>query len=207
MDVPWTSLRSAPHMVRDMKTSFVTTVSLVGILATGGAAFAANNSALDSLVSDVTSSTTIPPTSTTTVAPTQTQSVYDIPGVGIITLNQDAAGIEILSVNLASGWTYDAENDHATEIEVEFENGDQNVKFRAELIDGLVVIAVEADEHDADENEADDDADEADDDDADEADDDDDEEADDDDDDNDDDDDDDDDDDEADDEADEVDND
>ena len=150
-----------------MKTSFVTTVSLVGILATGGAAFAANNSALDSLVSDVTSSTTIPLTSTTTVALTATQSVYDIPGVGTITLDQDATGIEILSVDLASGWTYDAENDHATDVDVEFENGDQKVEFRAELIDGLVVVAVEEDEDDSDENEADelddDDADEDDD--------------------------------------------
>jgi len=143
-----------------MKTSLVTTISLVGVLATGGAAFAANSTALDSLVSEVTSSTTIPSTSTTTVTPTSTQSVYDIPGVGNITLNQNATSLEILSVNLASGWTYDAENEHATEIEVEFENGDQKVEFRAELLNGLVVIAVEVDEDDANENEADDDADE-----------------------------------------------
>ena len=147
-----------------MKLSFVTTISLVGVFATGGAAFAANSSVLDSLVSDVTSSTTIPPTSTTTVTPTSTQSVYDIPGVGIITLNQNATSLEILSVNLASGWTYDAENENATEIAVAFENGDQNVKFRAELLGGLVVIA--ADDSDADEadeaDEADDDSNEID---------------------------------------------
>lgn len=143
-----------------MKTSLVTTISLVGVLATGGAAFAANSTAHDSIVTQVTSSTTIPPTSTTTVASASTQSVHDIPGVGFITLIQDATSLEILSVNLASGWTYDAENEHATEIEVEFENGDQKVKFRAELLNGLVVIAVEVDEDDANENEADDDADE-----------------------------------------------
>lgn len=53
LDVPWTSLRSLTYTVRDMKTSLATTLSIMGILATGGVAMAVNTTVLDSTVSSV----------------------------------------------------------------------------------------------------------------------------------------------------------
>ena len=234
LDVPETSSRSVAHKVGGVKASLVTTLSVVGILATSGAALAANTKVLDSVISSVqdsltlaeaiepfedqsielantggvvavdttvldspassvptdtsvpvtdllvgsttsvvaavTSATTIAPTPGatiaptpgttvaptpgatvaptpgTTVAPASVQSAYNIPGVGIITLKQDATSLKILSVNPVSGWTYKAENTHATRVEVEFETGHKSVKFRAELLNGRVVVAVSVDD-------------------------------------------------------------
>jgi hypothetical protein len=48
LDFPWDPVCSPIRMVMDMKTSLATTISVVGVLAAGGVAFAVNTSVLDS---------------------------------------------------------------------------------------------------------------------------------------------------------------
>ena len=155
-----------------MKTSLATTLSIIGVLATGGVAMAVNTTVLDSTVSSVEGSpalaeanvtvsalsvdspvpseTVLPmsettlPTSETTLAPTSVQSAYDVEGAGIVTLEQNAPVLNIVSVNPVSGWTYKSTVEDTNRVEVEFTNGTQNVKFTAELLDGRIITAVEA---------------------------------------------------------------
>lgn len=148
-----------------MKTSLATTLSVIGVLATGGIALAVNTTVLDSTVSSIEGpsplaeasvlvsalsvdstvpAVTAPIVTETTVAPTSFQSAYDIQGVGIITLEQNLTSLSVVSVSPVSGWTYKSENERATRIEVELKNGTQRVKFYAELIDGRVITAVKA---------------------------------------------------------------
>lgn len=153
-----------------MNTSFITSISVVGILVTGGAAFAANNTILDSYSSSEQDSKaleaaivpgtalalempvlpTIPgdPTSDVEemiVVDEPGRSEYNVEGVGLVTLEQTATGLAVVSVKPVSGWTFEVENTSATRIEVEFENG-KSVEFRAELIDGRIISAVNVDD-------------------------------------------------------------
>ncbi|MHB1089853.1 MAG: hypothetical protein ACYC0U_02085 [Ilumatobacteraceae bacterium] len=155
-----------------MKTSLATTLSVIGVLATGGVALAVNTTVLDSTVSSVHGpsplaealvpiaalsvdstvpvdstipvDSTVPITPVSTATPASVQSAYDVQGVGIITLEQNGTGLNIVSVNPVSGWTYNSTNERATRAGIEFTNGTQNVKFTAELLNGRVVTAVEA---------------------------------------------------------------
>lgn len=148
-----------------MKTSLATTLSIVGVLATGGLAMAVNTTVLDSTVSSVEGSpalaeanvsvsalsvtSTVPsepvsPASETTLAPTSVQSAYDVEGAGIVTLEQNASVLTVLSVNPVSGWTYNSTVERTNRVEVEFTDGTQDVKFTAELLDGRIITAVEA---------------------------------------------------------------
>ncbi|MEO8162906.1 MAG: hypothetical protein ABI590_03915 [Ilumatobacteraceae bacterium] len=145
-----------------MKTSLATTLSIVGVLATGGVAFAVNTSVLDSSVAAVTATPALPeaivpraespfdfegsPTDSTVpvaVASTSVQSAYDVDGAGIVTLAQDGTSLTVVSVLPVSGWTFDTSNEDAAGVEVEFTNGAQHMKFRAELLDGRIVTSVQ----------------------------------------------------------------
>ena len=118
----------------------------------GSPALAEANSTVSALSVDSTvPSETIPPTSETSVAPSETtlattlvQSAYDVEGAGIVTLEQNASILTVVSVNPVSGWTYKSTVEHTNRVEVEFTNGTQNVKFTAELLDGRIITAVEA---------------------------------------------------------------
>lgn len=130
-----------------MKTSLATSLSIIGVLATGGVALATNSTMVDSTLSVDTTvpvTTTIPQTQTSTTIPAPVQSAYDIQGVGIITLEQDPTNLNVFSVSPGSGWTYVSTSEDATKVELEFTNGTQKVKFTAELLDGRVVTTVEA---------------------------------------------------------------
>lgn len=148
-----------------MKTSLATTLSVIGVLAAGGVALAVNTTVLDSTVSSVEGpsplaetlvpgaalsvDSTIPvviaPIATeTTVVPASVQSAYDVQGVGIITLEQNATSLTVVSVNPVSGWYYDSMSTEATSAEIKFTNGTRSVMFSAELLDGQVVTAVQA---------------------------------------------------------------
>lgn len=149
-----------------MRTSLATTLSVVGVMATGGVALAVNTTVLDSTVSSVEGpaplaealvpvaplavESTIPVDSTTPITPVSptvpapVQSAYDVQGIGLITLEQSGTNLSVVGVNPVSGWTYDSTNERANRTEIKFVNGTQNVRFTAELLDGRVVTAVEA---------------------------------------------------------------
>ena len=178
MDVLGISLGSATPTVRDMKTSLVTTLSVVGVLAMGGAAFAANSTILDSNRTSDKASTalteaivpatalsnvlampvlptspgeSIPAVPEMIVVPDAAQSQYNVEGVGIVTLEKSATGLTVISVNPVSGWIFDSESKNSTRIEVSFENSNKSVEFRAELIDGRIIAAINVDDDNADE--------------------------------------------------------
>lgn len=148
-----------------MKTSLATTLSVIGVLAAGGVTLAVNTTVLDSTVPSVEGlsplaetlvlgaalsvDSTIPVViaqiaTETTVVPASVQSAYDVQGVGIITLEQNATSLTIVSVNPVSGWRYDSTSTGATSVEIKFTNGTRSVMFSAELLDGQVVTAVQA---------------------------------------------------------------
>ena len=105
-----------------MKTSLLTTFSVVGILVSGGAALAATTTVLDTVIPlAVTTTTTLAPvgTTTTTLAPGLIQFDYNIPEVGIVTLRQNATSLEVVSVKLVSGWVHETENEGATRVKIE----------------------------------------------------------------------------------------
>lgn len=155
---------------------------MVGVLATGGAAFAANTSVLGSIIPSfqrsstlavaetivpfidlsiepvaiggaVVVNTTVFPavTTSTTLVPAPSKFAYNISGVGIVTLKQNFASLEVVSVKPVSGWTYVAENESVTRVEIEFENRTKGVEFRAQLLDGRIITAVTVEEKTDDE--------------------------------------------------------
>lgn len=143
-----------------MKTSLATTLSVIGVLATGGVAMAVNTTVLDSTVSSIEGpsplaealvpvaalsvDSAIPIAPLSPVASTSVRSAYEVQGVGLITLEQNGSGLGVVEVNPVSGWTYESTNELGTRTEIRFINGEQDVKFTAELLDGRVVTAVEA---------------------------------------------------------------
>lgn len=148
-----------------MKASLATTLSVIGVLAAGGVALAVNTTVLDSTVSSVegpsplaetlvpgaalsvaptTPVVTAPIATETTVVPASVQSAYDVQGVGIITLEQSATSLAVVSVNPVSGWRYESVGTEATNAQIKFTNGTRSVMFSAELLGGQVVTAVQA---------------------------------------------------------------
>lgn len=148
-----------------MKTSLATTLSIIGVLTTGAVAMAVNTTVLDSTVSLVerapvlaAAAVAVPilPTDTTisieiaplaieaTTTPTPVRSVYDVQGIGFVTLEQNGTSLNVAEVKPVFKWTYESKNDVGNRVEVEFTNGTQHVKFIAELLDDRVVTAVDA---------------------------------------------------------------
>lgn len=156
-----------------MKTSLATTLSIVGVLVTGGVALAVNTKVLDSTVSSIEGSlalaqaivpssavsvnttlsvdATVPATPETAAvaesvqsASASNQSAYDLQGVGIITLKQSVTGLDVVEVKPVSGWFYNVESERANRVEIKFSSGTQSVKFNAELLDGRIITSVQA---------------------------------------------------------------
>lgn len=147
-----------------MKTSLATTLSVVGVLAAGGVAFAVNTSVLDSAtqepsasqaleatITDIAAGTSSPVSgqSATTVAPPATdgsasaiQTTYNIDGVAVVTLSRDGGSLSVVSVAPMAGYTYEAANESASRIEIKFSKGNSVMKFHADIIGDRVVTSV-----------------------------------------------------------------
>ena len=131
-----------------MKTSLAASLSIIGVLATGGMALAANTTVLSPTLSPVQGLAPAVSVDSTvqlsTTVPAMAQSSYNVPGVGTITLGQDASTISVLSVDPTTGWTYTATNEQTGRIEIEFSTDTKMVKFNAALVDGRIVTEVQA---------------------------------------------------------------
>ncbi len=68
--------------------------------------------------------------------------VYDVDGIGTVTVERDANGLTLVAVVSVPGWTIEVKDATADEIEVEFRNGDQKVEFKAEIEDGQIRIEI-----------------------------------------------------------------
>ncbi|MEO8363941.1 MAG: hypothetical protein ABI570_06140 [Ilumatobacteraceae bacterium] len=149
-----------------MKTSLATSLSVIGVLATGGVAMAVNTTVLNSSISAVNGTPALAeanvPVSALSVdsampifLPNQGDALpavsemivtsdYNVEGVGVVTLEQSATGLTVASISPLAGWTYDSKAEDQDRVEIEFTNGTQRIEFRAELIDGRIVTAVES---------------------------------------------------------------
>jgi hypothetical protein len=68
--------------------------------------------------------------------------VYDIPGVGALTLEIVGGRLELVSVS-APGWDIEIERAEADRVEVEFERGSDEVEFEARIDHGKIEIEIE----------------------------------------------------------------
>lgn len=141
-----------------MRSGFVTTLSMVGVLAAGATAFAVNTSVLNHAtksseaapalqadvvafgITDQTPSTLAPTPGVS--APAAVQSQYNIDGVGLVTLAQDAAVLTTVAVEPANGFTFEAKNESDSRVEVRLTKDAKQLVFHAELLDGRIVTSL-----------------------------------------------------------------
>ena len=159
-----------------MKTSIATAVSFTAVLAAGGLAFAVNTRALSTTVavessvptvaaialpSDSTNTTM--PMSGATSSPIQStvsgsmvaeSSEFELPGIGVITLQQNGDSLEVLKVNPVVGFTYRSSQQGSDQVRIELLSASQKVEFRARLLDNRIFTD---DDNDDDDNDNDDD--------------------------------------------------
>lgn len=150
-----------------MKTSLATSLSILGVLATGGVAMAVNTTVLDSTLSSVEGTPALAEANVPVSAlsldsampvllpisgdavPAVSEMIvtsdFNIEGVGVVTLEQSATGLAVASISPLVGWTYEDESESLTRIKIEFANSSQHVKFQAVLLDGRIVTAVDFD--------------------------------------------------------------
>lgn len=69
-------------------------------------------------------------------------TTYVVADAGSVTIDYDGSTLSLLSADANDSWTAFSEQTSGREIEVEFTNGDRQVKFNAELEDGGIRIRV-----------------------------------------------------------------
>ena len=91
-----------------------------------------------------TTSTTVDDSTSTTIDDSADfgTKVFDVNGIATVTVERDANGLTLVAVVSQPGWTIDVKKADAHEIEVEFHNGSQEVKFKAEIEGGMLKIEV-----------------------------------------------------------------
>lgn len=145
-----------------MKTRTATIISIGSILLASGAALAINtnifrgtsaladtdqtslNATLDSLNIAEVSTTTTP--STQSNAPTQptasTDIVYDVPGVGVVTLAQSGDTLSVVDAAPSDGYDVKVKQSAGAIVEVEFEGNPADYVFRAKVVAGSIVTDI-----------------------------------------------------------------
>lgn len=134
------------------RTAVVTAASVAGVLLVGAAALGANLGVLGSdergglsaaggpevatvYVDDAAAPAAVPPTTAPEVL------AYNVPGVGIVTLDRSADGLRVAGVELVSGWTSVVERE-GSDVLVAL-SGDRELTFSARVVDGQVAVSVD----------------------------------------------------------------
>ena len=141
-----------------MRSGFLTTLSMVGVLAAGSAAFAVNTSVLNHATQSSEASQTlqadvvafgITNQTPSTLAPTNgapastaVQSQYNINGAGVVTLAQDAAVLTTVVVEPTNGFTYETKSESTSRVEVRLTKDTQQLVFHAELLNGRIITSL-----------------------------------------------------------------
>ena len=141
-----------------MRSGFVTTLSMVGVLAAGTTAFAVNTSLLNNAtqsseaspalqadvvafgITDQTPSTLAPTPGV--AAPSTVQSQYNIDGAGLVTLALDSAVLTTVAVEPANGFTFEAKNESDSRVEVRLTKDAKQLVFHAELLNGRIITSL-----------------------------------------------------------------
>ena len=144
-----------------MKTGIATTLSIVGVIAAGAAAYAVNTSVLGASANTNVSSAT-PVSTTTTVAPQSgvaavssaavetVQNVvsgdtttYKVGAAGSVVIDTSSGAIVVTSILPAAGFTSEPARTTAQgDVKVHFMSKTQRIEFMARLVNGSVVIDV-----------------------------------------------------------------
>ena len=141
-----------------MKTSIATTLSVLGVLAAGAAAYAVNTSVLGAaaentpaLVADVSTTTApLPAVGTVTNAAVQSQAseaanttTYKVGEAGSVVIDTSSGSIVVTSILPAAGFTSEpARADANGVVKVHFVSQTQRIEFIARLQNGVVVTEV-----------------------------------------------------------------
>jgi len=141
-----------------MKTSIATTLSVLGVLAAGAAAYAVNTSVLGAaaentpaLVADVSTTTApLPAIGTVTNAAVQSQAseaanttTYKVGEAGSVVIDTSSGSIVVTSILPAAGFTSEpARADANGVVKVHFVSQTQRIEFIAKLQNGVVVTEV-----------------------------------------------------------------
>lgn len=138
-----------------MKTGIATTVSVVGVIAAGVAAFAVNssvlgasspaNSAIVSTTMAVTPNSVIPAdtkvgaSDAQATAVSDTTTTYQVGEAGSVVLDTSSGAIVVTGIAPAAGFTSEPARTEADGIvKVHFVSSTQRIEFIAQLVDGAV---------------------------------------------------------------------
>ena len=167
-----------------MKTSIATTLSVVGVIAAGAAAYAVNTSVLGAVAENTPS--VVAQSSVTTVAPvpigavtnaavqsqqseaSDTTTTYKVGNAGSVVIDISSGQIVVTSILPAAGFTSEpARADANGIVKVHFVSSNQRIEFIAKLLNGAVItdvvsetptsMAPPREHHDDDDDEHDDD--------------------------------------------------
>jgi hypothetical protein len=144
-----------------MKHTWVTSLSVFGIIGAGSAAVLANTTVFNgvaktnaaitisstlpaSATTTVTAAVTDPTAATTTAAPGAVPQPYQVGDSGTVQLTTANGLITINSALPAPGWTIQSASVPGTWVVVEFQSQTQLVVFNAFIIDGQVQVVVDA---------------------------------------------------------------
>jgi hypothetical protein len=96
-----------------------------------------------------TTSTTIDDNTSSTVDDNGSPAIadgarsYSIDGVAVVTVNIVSGQLELVGINLESGWSAEVEKERSDRIEVEFRNGEQEAEFEVRLDNGRLRVEAE----------------------------------------------------------------
>ncbi|TRZ79134.1 MAG: hypothetical protein D4R92_05395 [Actinobacteria bacterium] len=135
-----------------MKPPIATSLSFAGVLLAGGLAFSINSNVLDSSSSLAKAAQSIDATPITGVnaklpASTQTavgqDSSFEIAGVGVATIRIMPTGLNVVKVVPQSGFAYEVSQVKANRIVINFSSPAKSMAFKAQLVNGQIVTAVD----------------------------------------------------------------
>jgi len=150
------------------KIRVTTLLSLTGVLVAGSAAALVNTQVLGNptprpetmseitavltlppttiaaSVSDTTLPSPVPPTSETISLAPSASSVFDVEGVGTVTLDSSGDVLRLVSADTSPGWTVTATNQvDPSQVKVTLQSLDRTIEFSADLAGGEVTTSVE----------------------------------------------------------------
>jgi hypothetical protein len=68
---------------------------------------------------------------------------YSVDGVAVVTVNVVGGRLELIGVNLQSGWSSTVEKQESNRIRIEFNNGDREAEFEIRLDNGQLRVEAE----------------------------------------------------------------
>ena len=143
-----------------MKVGIATTLSIVGVLAAGAAAFVVNTNVLGSTNAPATTSvtdsgilspksTTIPgsvnalSTSVVEQNPSSTTSTFAVGNSGTVVIDTSSGSVVVTSIAPAAGWTSEpAQVDANGSVKVHFIQGTNRIEFTIQMVNGEVQTSV-----------------------------------------------------------------